>query len=134
MYVDYWIVKFLDEYVEQADMLRSTSICLFRRLFSEFQEPNDGYQLDAVGIQPRAYSRGGQSSEFEQKIWNDFWNIANNPKRAEQLGIRAAHGEAVSIKVRVGKRYRLELRASGGLTILPAEDAPPAESEPQPAA
>ena len=125
IYVDYWVVKFEDKYVEQADIDRSTSICLFRRIFGEHQEPYDGYVIDEVGSRPTAYARGGQMSEFEQQIWDDFWNIAHDPDRAQQLGIRAAHGEAVSTKLRLGKTYRLHLRASGGLTITPAETAAP---------
>jgi hypothetical protein len=64
-------------------------------------------------------------SDFEQRIWSDFWSIANDPQRAAGLGIRAAHGEAVSMKVATGRSYRLELRASGGLSIVPAEGRRP---------
>ncbi len=125
VYLDNWVVKFDDKYVEEADIDRSTSLVLFRRIFGEFQEPKDGFALDEEGGQPLVYSKGGQPSEFEQKIWGDFWNIANDPQKAEQLGIRAAHGEAPSIKVRPGKMYRVLLRASDGLTITPEGDAPP---------
>lgn len=123
VYIDYWIVKFEDEYIETSDLDRSTSICLFRRIFGEFQQPQEGYVLDEVGVRPTAYARGGQASEFEQKIWDDFWNIANDPEKAKQLGIRAAHGEADYTKLQAGKKYKIELRASGGLTITPGESA-----------
>lgn len=119
VYVDYWVVKFEDKYIEQADLDRSTSICLFRRIFGEYQEPKDGYVLDQVGSRPTAYGRGTPMSDFERQIWDDFWNIANNPQRARELGIRAAHGEAVSTQLRPAMTYRLQLRASGGLTITP---------------
>ncbi len=121
VYIDYWIVKFEDEYIETSDLDRSTSICLFRRIFGEFQQPQEGYVLDEVGVRPTAYARGGQASEFEQKIWDDFWNIANDPEKAKSLGIRAAHGEADYTKLQAGKKYKIELRASGGLTITPGE-------------
>jgi len=130
VYVDHWIVKFEDKYIEQAALDRATSICLFRRLFGEFQNPRDGFPLDAVGERPQAYAKGGRISDFEQGIWDDFWNIAHDPARAQELGIRAAHGDAVSTKLRAGKQYRLELRASGGLSITPAEDAPPVRTGP----
>ncbi|MFO0882777.1 MAG: hypothetical protein U0894_01075 [Pirellulales bacterium] len=119
LYVDNWIVKFDDKYVEQADLDRSTSLCLFRRIFGEQQQPIEGTSLDEVGMRPQAYGRGGQLSEFEKKIWSDFWTIANDPDHAKSLGIRAANGEAVSMKVQKGKAYKLELRASGGLSIVP---------------
>lgn len=64
-------------------------------------------------------------TDFEKKIWGDFWNIANNEMVAEELGIRAAHGQAVSMKMQKGKSYKVQLRASDGLSILPDEKAPP---------
>ncbi|MBM3999293.1 MAG: hypothetical protein FJ297_07100 [Planctomycetes bacterium] len=125
VYIDTWVVKFDEKYVETADIDRATSLVLFHRIFGEFQEPKDGYAIDDEGGQPLVYSRGGEPSEFERKIWSDFWNIANDPKKAEELGIRAAHGEAPSIKVLPGKSYRILLRAADGLSITPDGDAPP---------
>jgi hypothetical protein len=114
IYVDYLVVKFDDKYVEQADLERGTSICLFNRIFGEFQKPKDGFSLDEPGQRPGPYERGGVMSDLEQKIWSDFWTIANDPKQAAELGIRALHGDAVSIKVQKGKTYRITVRAAGG--------------------
>lgn len=122
VYVDNWIVKFDDKYIENGDIQRGTSLCLFRRVFSEDQIPTEGYSLDEVGMRPQAYSRGGSMTEFEQELWSDFWEIANDREKAEAMGIRAANGEAVSIKVREGQNYSVSLRASGGLSIEPVED------------
>jgi multidrug efflux pump subunit AcrA (membrane-fusion protein) len=121
VYVDSWVVKFEDKYVEQADLERGTSLLLFKRIFGSGQRPDDGYPLDEVGAAPRAYARGGKMSDFERKIWDDFWIIANDPERAKQLGIRAAHGGAPFMKVEKGKSYRILLRASGDPTIVPEE-------------
>jgi hypothetical protein len=60
-------------------------------------------------------------SEFEQKIWNDFWLIANDRQRAAELGIVAAHGTAVGQRVRPGMTYEIELRATGDMTITPID-------------
>ncbi len=119
IFVDNWIVKFDDKYIEAADLERSTSLVLFRRIFGEKQQPAEGFPLDEIGSRPQVYGRGGQMTEFEKKIWGDFWNIANDEAKASELGIRAAHGEAVSIKVQKGKSYKIQLRASDGLTIAP---------------
>lgn len=113
VFVDYLVVKFDDKYVEQADLERGTSICMFHRLFGEYQKPKDGFELEQPGTHPGAYSRGNVLSEFEAKIWNDFWTIANDPEKSADLGIRAAHGDAVSIRVQPGKTYRITVRASG---------------------
>jgi len=119
VYIDGWVVKFEDKYIEQADLERGTSLLLFKRIFGSGQKPDDGLPLDEVGSAPRAYARGGRMSDFERKIWDDFWNIANDAERAKQLGIRAAHGGAPFMKVEKGKSYRILLRASGDPTIVP---------------
>lgn len=124
VYVEYWVVKFDDKYVEEADIERSTSLCLFQRIFGEKQRPIDGFVLDEVGTRPAAYGRGREPSEFEAKIWSDFWNIANDPDKARDLGIRANHTDAPGYRVKAGKAYKLQLRASDGLTITPDTDPP----------
>ncbi len=119
VYIDGWVVKFEDQYVEEADLERGTSLLLFKRIFGSGQRPDDGHVLDEVGAAPRVYSRGRKLSEFETKIWDDFWSLANDPAKARQLGIRAAHGGAPFMKVEKGKSYRILLRASGDPTIVP---------------
>lgn len=121
VYIDNWVVKFDDKYVEQGDVERGTSLVLFRRMFGENQQPNEGVSLDEVGMRPQAYARGGALSELEKKLWGDFWEFANNPRKAAELGIRAANGEAVSIKVREGMAYDLQLRSSGGMSFKAVE-------------
>ena len=58
-------------------------------------------------------------SEFEQKIWDDFWEIASNREKAAEIGIRAAHADAPSTRVREGVTYELELRSTGEVTLRP---------------
>jgi len=128
VYIESWVVKFGDEYVEQGAPLRSTSLCLFRRVFGEAQRPIDGHSLDRDGSRPAAYRTGSEPSELEQEIWGRFWELANDPDEADKLGVRVVHGEAPFQKMVPGKRYKVLLRASGGLSITP-EDLPP-EAQP----
>jgi hypothetical protein len=130
VYVDSWVVKFDDKYVEQADLHRATSLVLFRRIFGEQQKPLEGVVLDESGGRPKVYGQTGKMSDFERKIWSDFWSVANDEAKQIELGIRAAHGEAPSIKVQKGKAYRVELRASAGLTITPEGFAAEREKKP----
>ncbi len=130
VYIDNWVVKFDDKYVEQAEIDRSTSLVLFRRIFGEDQTPNDGFVIDTVGSRPQAYGSGDQMSELEKKIWGDFWTIANDEAKANELGIRAAHGEAPSMKLQKGKSYKVQLRASDGLSITPDSGPPPIPGPP----
>jgi len=119
VYVDYLVVKFDDKYVEEKDLDRKTSLCLFSRIFGDHQKPIDGYSLDQTGTRPHGYARGGQMTDFEKEIWSDFWSIANDEAKAQEKGIRAAHGQALSMKVKEGKSYRIQLRASDGLSMVP---------------
>jgi len=126
IYIDAWVIKFTDELVTLPDPVRSTSICQFRRIFGESQSPSEGFQLDPIGSRPAVYRSGGEMTEFEEKLWSRFWQYANDPAAARDAGVRAAHGEAPSIKLLTGKAYKILLRASDGLTIV-TEDEPAAE-------
>ena len=130
IYVDYLTVEFRrSKYIEKSDLDRATSIALFQRIFGEHQEPAKGFQLDTVGTRPTAYARGTQMSDFEKKIWDDFWLIANDNKRAQELGIDALQGKAVAIRAQPGKSYEIELRSTGDMTIHPIESKSPTAAE-----
>jgi hypothetical protein len=121
IYIDSWVVKFEDKYIEEKDLDRSTSLCIFNRIYGEQQQPIEGFPLDLRGTRPTGYARGGQETPFERQIWDDFWNIANDPEKAKEMGIRTASGEAPNMRVQKGKSYRVTLRSSGGLSITPEE-------------
>jgi hypothetical protein len=117
VYVECLLAKFDDKYIEANDLDRRTAICLFQRIFGEHQEPQDGYEIDQVGSAPTSYARGGEMSEFEKRIWKDFWTLANDPQEAAKLGIRAVHADAPSLRVKKGGLYELELRTTGDFTF-----------------
>lgn len=119
VYIECLVAKFDDKYIEENALDRNTAICLFQRIFGEHQEPKDGFPLDQIGTSPASYARYGETTEFEKRIWADFWNIASNPAKAKELGIRAAHADAPSIQVREGVTYELELRTTGEFTLFP---------------
>jgi hypothetical protein len=125
VYVDYLKVTFDDRYIEESDLDRGTAICLFQRIFGEHQDPASGERLDEVGTRPTAYARGTAMSDFEKKIWDDFWSIANDPERAANIGIHAAHEVAVGMRVEPQKTYEIELRATGEMTFRPVTPATP---------
>lgn len=115
LYVDALVVKFDDVLVEQGDALRGASLVLFRRLFGERQAPVDGVALDRGGARPAAYGGEGPMAALERTLWGEFWEIADDPQRGRDLGIRSAQGEAPSRRVKKGEVYRLTVRAAGGL-------------------
>jgi len=117
VYVEALVIRFEDSYVEQGDPLRGTALCLFKRLFGENQSPSQGVPLDPVGQQPLVYGGDEGPNPLHRALWERFWDYANDPELARTLGVRALQGEAPFIEARPGKSYRLELRASGGLTL-----------------
>ena len=119
LYLESQVVKFSDEYIESADPLRGTSICLFRRVFGEQQRPMDGPELDPVGASPGIITGDNVRLVEHSELWKRFWDYANDPELASAAGVRAVHGEAPFTELRPGKSYRVELRASGGLSIQP---------------
>lgn len=120
VYVEALVIQFEDRYVEQGDALRGTSLCFFRRLFGENQSPSEGPPLDTAGQQPLVYGGDTGADPVHRALWERFWDYANDPALARELGVRALQGEAPFIEARLGQSYRLELRASGGL-VLEAE-------------
>lgn len=123
VYVDGWIVKFEDKYVERSQLPRSSSVILFHRIYGQKQPPETGYQLDEAGSIPLPYRENQQGMSLIQSIFADFWKVANQPSLQEEMGIRAAHGTAGYIKAAAGKEYRVSLRASGDVSIVPASSS-----------
>ncbi|MBX3419661.1 MAG: hypothetical protein KF851_18855 [Pirellulaceae bacterium] len=120
MYVDCWIVQFEDEYVENADALRNASLCVLKSIWGDMDGPNGGHVLDYAGSDdqvPVVYQGSGDASEFEHKIWSDFWAVSNDPQRQKELGIRASHGQVNYMQVEEGRTYQVEVRASGGASF-----------------
>jgi len=117
LYIEALVIKFDDSFVESNDLLRGSSLLLFRRLFGEYQNPADGFAIDSVGQFPRAYSPEEGAPPFHRDLWKRFWDYALNPDIVRESGVRAMHGEAPFIKLAPGKTYDVELRTSGGLTI-----------------
>lgn len=131
VYFDALVVKFKETFrplnelqLKQQDLaapLMNKAIIFFRRVFSDKQRPEDGFPLDAPGQPPEPYRHKKPASLFERQLWAQFWELANDPRLAEEHGVRAAHGQAVSMKLQPGKYYVLEQRLDGDMTIRPVD-------------
>lgn len=131
VYFDTLVIKFEDNFKtgdelplkqeKLAPELINKSIILFRRVFSAQQKPEEGTPIDPSDSPPNVYRPKGEVTQFEAQLWKDFWQLANDPKLAKERGVRAAHGQAVSMKLIKGKYYILERRLDGDLTIRPVE-------------
>jgi hypothetical protein len=124
MYVECLLVKFQDRFIEDADMFRNATLCVFKGIYGDLDQPAGAQSLDqsmSNSAVPAGYA-DSEVNDFERQIWSDFWSIANNRDKQEKFGIRGAHGQANNIQVEQGKTYVIDLRASDGLTLRPIAD------------
>ena len=117
VYFDGLVIKFDEKYVAAGDPLRGKSIMLFRRVFSELISPRDGPLIDGDGEIPDVFRVNANPSEFEKKLWRQFWSYVSDPQLAKQDGIRVAQGEAVYAPMAAGQRWTLTLESDGGLNL-----------------
>jgi hypothetical protein len=126
-YFDTLVIEFKGNYDPHNDMplkaeeigreLTGHSIIFFRRVFSNQLKPDDGVAIDKPGQAPNAYRSPFPPTDFERKLWSEFWEIANDPKKAEAKGIIAASGQAPFMKLQKGNFYVLEKKLTGPPTI-----------------
>ena len=116
-FVDGWIVAFEDKYVEQADELRGRSLFVFKSIYGNDEPPRNAQRLDDDSQSRPGIYQDDRKSEFEEKIWSDFWGVCNDPIKQQELGIRAIHGQSNYIAGKEGKTYQIEIRASGSSGI-----------------
>ena len=116
VFIDCWTVKFRSEDVAHGHPLRGRTLILFRSLFSERMAPRDGLAIDTPGSAPLGYA-GSEPAIFEQRIWQNFWEIAGDPSVAGQYGVRIAQGEVVYQRMKAGEAYELIVASAGGMNL-----------------
>jgi len=122
VYLDMLVIKFEDNYVEKGDPLKGHSLVLMRRLFTNRIKPDDGYALDKPGMAPESYAAEKAQTPFEKELWTKFWEMANDQKLAEKMGVKAVHGQAVYGRLEANKVYYLTLRSTGESILAPPVD------------
>jgi hypothetical protein len=123
LYVSTWVAQFEDRYVETGDLIRGSSLCVFKRIWGNLDGPNGGFALDNPdandGGVPVFYENESPATALERKIWTDFWSVSNDPQKQKELGIRTSSGIAPFIQIARGQTYQYELRSSGGPSVKP---------------
>ena len=118
-FIDCWVAKFEDKYIEQVDDLRGQSLVMFKSIFGNDQKPSEAFSLDESSQRvPKPYQTDRQS-EFEAKIWADFNAVCNDREKQKELGIRAIHGQANYLPPEEGRTYQINLRSTGDVSLTP---------------
>lgn len=117
-YFEGLVIKFDPDSVAAAHPLRGHSLALLKRVYSESVAPEQGFPLDKPGTIPSPYrTNNPEAADFEQHLWSRFWDLADDPIMAAELGVRVAQGEAVYKPMLPGRLYELTIDAIGGLNL-----------------
>lgn len=111
------VIRFQDRLVEAGDKIRGKSAYLFLRAFILEGEKAQTFGLTPINEIPRGYKVPGVKSEFEKKLWEEFWRYALDPKARERTGIKNAQIEAPGSMFFPGTIYTIRIEHDGGIRI-----------------
>ena len=114
IHFDALIVKFEDKMVIDG---RERALYLWRRVYAENTAPQDGLSIESPGGEPERY-RGLLRllpERAKDMFWSSIWDLANDPEKLRQYGIRAVYGNVVYSKLRPGLVYVFKITPAGQL-------------------
>ncbi len=120
-FIDTWMAKFEDRYIEEADGLRGASLFKFKRIFGDDEKPSAAQSLEHTSSAVPEFYKQNPVSDFEKQIWSDFHTVCNDPARQNELGIRAVGGQAPHIKAEEGRTYKITIRNTGDISLVPVQ-------------
>ena len=111
------VIRFQDRLVQAGDKLRGKSAYVFLRAFVLDSGKPQIFNLADVNQIPQGYKIPGVKSEFEKKLWEEFWTYALDPKARERMGIKNAQIEAPGSMFLPGTIYTIKIEHDGGVRI-----------------
>ena len=115
IYFEAQVIKFEHDLIGRAAPDRQTSLAMFRRAFGDRQAPETGVPLDQTA--PVGDSENSSSDALEARLWKRFWSLSEDPESAVEYGVRVAHCEAPSVRMKPGQVWEVTLDAAGGLNL-----------------
>lgn len=115
VYFEAQVLKFQHDLVGAADPERGHSLALFRRIFGDQQPPETGQAIER-DTRPAADDPRRRNARHDE-LWARFWELAEDPRQAEQLGLRVVQFEAPAVQARVGQVWEVTIDASGGVNL-----------------
>lgn len=111
------VIRFNDKLVEAGDRLRGKSAAFFMKAFVLDGPATQEFEITRANEVPGGYQVSDKTNEFEQKLWQEFWNYALDPGKREHAGIKNAQIEAPGSMFLPGTIYTLKIEHDGGLRI-----------------
>jgi hypothetical protein len=114
VYFDALIVKFEDKMVADG---KSRALYLWRRVYGERMPPGEGFAIEEPGAEPRRYSDLLQALPLKHRevFWAGIWDLANDPEKLHQYGIKAIYGSVIYQKLKEGVIYVFKISPMGQL-------------------
>jgi hypothetical protein len=114
IHFDTLIVTFGSELVMDG---KERAMYLWRRIYGEKQTPEQGFPIETEGKPSPRYTQLCEKLSIEdgQLFWNEIWQLSNNPKRLEKLGIKAVYGNAIYRQLKPGLIYIFKVSSTGSL-------------------
>ena len=111
------VIRFDDIHVRTADKLRGRSAYLFWKVFMLDGKNTQEYDITRPSQVPEGYKSEFEKSEFEKKLWKQFWHYALNNEEAKRSGIKNAQIEAPGTMFIPGMLYTIKIEHDGGMRI-----------------
>ncbi|MBP8303810.1 MAG: hypothetical protein KBE04_06770 [Phycisphaerae bacterium] len=114
VHFDALVVKFGSQLVMDG---KERALTLWRRVYGERMRPEEGFPIEEPGKEPARYRSLTEKLGLRdrQVFWQGIWDLANDPKRLEPLGIKAVFGNVVYEQLRPGRIYIFKADSSGSL-------------------
>ena len=116
IHFDALIVKFEDQMVMDG---KARALYLWRRIYGETMSPQDGFPIEEPGAEPRRYAGLLKALPIasQQLFWSSIWDLANDPEKLRQHGIKAIYGNVVYNQFRPGLIYVFKINPIGHLYL-----------------
>lgn len=111
------VIRFQDKFVRAGDRLRGKSVYLFMKAFVLDGEKTQVFDITPAHQVPAGYLVPGETSKFQQELWDEFWSYALDPGARGRAGIKNAQIEAPGSLFLPGTIYTLRIEHHGGIRI-----------------
>ncbi|RJP29136.1 MAG: hypothetical protein C4533_04885 [Candidatus Omnitrophota bacterium] len=111
------VIRFDDKFVMKGNRLKGKSAYIFMKTFVINGKEAQVYEINKVDNIPSGYEIKGRASNFQKKIWKEFWDYALDNDKAKLLGIKNAQIEAPASKFVPGILYTVKIEHDGGIRI-----------------
>lgn len=116
IHFDALIVKFDDQMVIDG---KARALYLWRRVYGEKMPPEEGFAIESPGAEPKRYGDLLKVLPIAHRklFWTEIWDLANDPEKLRQYGVKAIYGNAVYSQLREGLIYVFKIGPTGHLYV-----------------